>query len=401
MRGNLGGGLGNLSQDSFGDRFSGNAPTRNQLSGFLGLPSDGGMHNLSNNVDVNHGSYTGPRGGEAAGSSITGPGGNTFYRGGGEGANGGTFGARGVQGADGGGAAQAAGRGPGGNAFAGSGVRGPDGGAAGRGAVVGPNGAAAGRAVRGPNGGFAAGGAAVGPRGAAAGFVRVSPSGRYHSAVAVRSNFNNWGMYHGGWYTNHPGAWFCAGWAAGTAWQWASWNSVGAWMAYYPATPIYYDYGNNVTYVDNSVYVNGQDVGTSQQYYDQASQLATQGAEANAPSDGDWMPLGVFALTKTDETKSNVTIQLAINKQGIVRGNYTDNQSGDTQVIQGSVDKKTQRVAFTVGDNKNDVVETGLYNLTKDEAPVLIHFGADKTEQWLLVRLKDQKSSSDDSSASS
>ena len=70
-------------------------------------------------------------------------------------------------------------------------------------------------------------------------------------------------------------------------------------------------------------------------------------------------------------------------------------------MIQGSVDKKTQRVAFTVGDNKTDVVETGLYNLTKDEAPVLIHFGADKTEQWLLVRLKDQKPSSDDSSASS
>ena len=26
--------------------------------------------------------------------------------------------------------------------------------------------------------------------------------------------------------------------------------------------------------------------------------------------------------------------------------------------------------------------------LTKDEAPVLVHFGKDRTEQWLLVRLK-------------
>jgi hypothetical protein len=34
------------------------------------------------------------------------------------------------------------------------------------------------------------------------------------------------------------------------------------------------------------------------------------------------------------------------------------------------------------------VIETGLYNLTKDEAPALIHFGPDRTEQWLLVRLK-------------
>ena len=45
-------------------------------------------------------------------------------------------------------------------------------------------------------------------------------------------------------------------------------------------------------------------------------------------------------------------------------------------------------MAFTVGDKTSTVIETGLYNLTKDEAPVLIHFGQDRTEQWLLVRLK-------------
>ena len=80
-------------------------------------------------------------------------------------------------------------------------------------------------------------------------------------------------------------------------------------------------------------------------------------------------------------------MQLAVNKQGILRGNYTDTATDKTQVIQGSVDKKTQRAAFTVGDNKDNVIETGVYNLTKDEAPALIHFGKDRTEQWLLVRL--------------
>ncbi|MFN9984118.1 MAG: protocadherin, partial [Pirellula sp.] len=84
---------------------------------------------------------------------------------------------------------------------------------------------------------------------------------------------------------------------------------------------------------------------------------------------------------------SDVTMQLAVNKQGILRGNYTDTATDKTQVIQGSVDKKTQRAAFTVGDNKDNVIETGVYNLTKDEAPALIHFGKDRTEQWLLVRL--------------
>jgi hypothetical protein len=41
-----------------------------------------------------------------------------------------------------------------------------------------------------------------------------------------------------------------------------------------------------------------------------------------------------------------------------------------------------------VGSNKTTVCETGLYNLTHDEAPVLIHMGKEKTQQWLLVRLK-------------
>jgi hypothetical protein len=159
-------------------------------------------------------------------------------------------------------------------------------------------------------------------------------------------------------------------------------------MAYYPAQPIYYDYGNTVTYQGDNVYVNGQDAGTAQQYYSQAATLATTGTDAQVSDTGaDWLPLGVFALTKTDQSKSDVTIQLAVNKQGILRGNYTDNVTNQTQAVHGSVDKQTQRVAFTVGDNTTNVVETGLYNLTKDEAPALIHFGADRTEQWLLVRL--------------
>ena len=81
-------------------------------------------------------------------------------------------------------------------------------------------------------------------------------------------------------------------------------------------------------------------------------------------------------------------MQLAVNKTGTLAGNYSDLISGTTRPIQGAVDKKTQRVAWTIGNNKHTVGETGLYNLTKDEAPALIHIGKDKTEQWLLVRLK-------------
>lgn len=361
--------------------FRGDAPNNAQLGNFLGLPSDEGMHSFSGqgtgrngNVDFNYGAAEGPRGGAIGGISATGPNDNTVGRAGALGPNGGVAGARGFEGANGAGGIQAAGVGAGGRFAAGEGVRGPNGGAAAR-------------------------GIAAGPAGVAGGYARISPSGRYTCAAGVRTNFNRWGMYGGGWYTDHPGAWYAAGWAAGAVWSYPTWNSLGAWMSYYPAQPVYYDYGTNVTYQDGNVYVGDQSVGTSQEYYDQAAQVASTGAAADASTDEQWLPLGVFAFTKPEEPSNNLTLQLAVNKQGIIRGNYTDSTTGTTQLVQGAVDKQTQRAAFTIGDQTQDVVETGIYNLTKDEAPVLIHFGKERTEQWLLVRLKNPEGAATDSAA--
>ena len=66
---------------------------------------------------------------------------------------------------------------------------------------------------------------------------------------------------------------------------------------------------------------------------------------------------------------------------------YQNALSGEKSPISGQVDKKTQRVAWKIGTN-NTVIETGLQNLTQDVASCLVHFGPDKTQTWLLVRLK-------------
>jgi hypothetical protein len=52
--------------------------------------------------------------------------------------------------------------------------------------------------------------------------------------------------------------------------------------------------------------------------------------------------------------------------------------AGDQEVY-GSVDKKTQRAAWTVGDRKEPVFEAGMANLTKSETTVLVHLGKDRT----------------------
>jgi hypothetical protein len=179
-----------------------------------------------------------------------------------------------------------------------------------------------------------------------------------------------------------------ARWTTAALWSTATWGTAASYCGYVEQPPVYYDYGTSIVYEDSNVYVNGDNAGTTEQYYDQAASIAATGAQAAAPSDGDWLPLGVFAFSKAENPKSDITIQLAINKEGVIRGNYTDTATKQNQVVQGSADKQTQRVAFTVGESKTNIIETGLYNLTKDEAPCLVHIGKDKTEQWLLVRLE-------------
>jgi hypothetical protein len=80
-----------------------------------------------------------------------------------------------------------------------------------------------------------------------------------------------------------------------------------------------------------------------------------------------------------------------VNQNGDLRGNYTDAVTDHTLPIHGKVDQKTQRAAWTIGKKNDRVFETGIYNLTKPESPVLVHFGSDRTQQWLLVRVDQPK----------
>ncbi len=206
--------------------------------------------------------------------------------------------------------------------------------------------------------------------------------------AAVRNSFGHYGVFGAGWYGAHPGAWAAAGWAAGAAWNAAAWPAVGAWCGWGASVqPFDYEYGNNITYQGDEVYYGAQPAATADEYYQQASTLA-ESAPAADPKSADWMPLGVFSLVQGDQTDSASMFQLALNKSGAIAGNYYSPLTEMTLPVHGAVDKKSQRAAWTVGDNKTTVYDAGIGSLTKDEAPVLIHFGKDRTQQWMLVRLK-------------
>ena len=295
--------------------------------------------------------------------------------------------------------------GPGGAAAGRTGaISGPGGTAVGRtGAVSGPGGTAVGRAgaVAGP-GGVAAGraGAAVGPGGAAVGrtgAISTANGTYYRSAGAisgqgayVRAGWGGYGYgnyFTGAWAGRYPGYWFPGKWAGAAAWTAAAWGSVAGYGGY-PEDSTAYDYGSSAVYEGDTVYVNGDNVGTAEEYSEQATVIADTGKQAEAPVDGDWMPLGVFAMVQGEETKSNDIFQLAMNKDGVIRGNYYNALTDSTEPVYGSVDKKTQRAAWTVGDRKTPVYEAGIVNLTKDDTTMMVHYGKGNSQQFSLFRLE-------------
>lgn len=235
---------------------------------------------------------------------------------------------------------------------------------------------------------------ATGAEGAAAGAAaakRNTPkasgaAGEAAGYAAVRNSFNQPNMYGKQWYGNHPGAWSSAGWSSGAAWTAASWTAVAGYVGYANTTPISYHYGDNVTYQDGYVMLDNEKVGTAAEFSQQAADLAQRGIDAQVSDTEEWLSLGVFALVRNEQQHPQLILQFAINKQGILRGNYTDEVSGQTSPIQGAVDEQTQRAAWTVGGNTRSVMEAGLNNLTESEAPVLIHRNG-KTDHWILVRL--------------
>jgi hypothetical protein len=354
----------------------GGSLNRGTLNSFLGLPTDAGMHvadigSISGDRFVPASEGAAAWRGGAAGHVYQGPMGTTV-----------AHGAAGVQGV----AAGPAGIAGGGRVASGTVVKGPEdnvyarGATAGRGFAAGPGGVVAGRGVAAGRG-FAG---AYGTR-------YFSPTYCHAQGLAAqRWSYGN-SVFRPEWCSTHPWAWCPAGYTAAAwasaAWRATTWPAIGTWLAW-DAPPSYYDYGDNITYQDDTVYYGSQPIESADNYYQQAVNLAGSNAATEPAKDEKWLPLGVFGLMAEGQSTPEMVFQLALDKAGDIRGNYYDQVTDATASVSGSVNKKDQRVAFRVGTNKNMVVETGLYNLTQDQSTALVHFGPDRTQQFVLVRVK-------------
>lgn len=260
-------------------------------------------------------------------------------------------------------------------------------GAAGVGAAAagGLGGAASGIGVR-PGAGagqFGAGGEFAGQR---AGTYYAGAGALDAQGAAVRAAGAAYPHYDAGAFAGYANAWRPANVASPSLYNATGYGALAGGLGL-AAAAAPYDYGGNVVAQPSAVYVNGDVAGTPQEYAAQASAVASVGQTTQPAADSNWMPLGVFAVVEGNATSSDDVFQLAVNPQGIIRGNYHNLRTDQVDTISGSVDKKTQRTAWTIGNDQAPVYEAGIANLTKDVTPMLVQNADGQSHQMSLVRL--------------
>jgi len=191
-----------------------------------------------------------------------------------------------------------------------------------------------------------------------------------------------WGL---GWAGNYP---------ANPWWWWgaAAWGTVSAFVDLATPDPVYIDYGMNVIYEGDTVYVDNQPIPAAQ-YTQPIMEMAATVEQAPPPLPPaaepavEWMPLGVFALAQEERGQPIMFFQLSVNRAGIISGAYQSTLTDDQRPVAGQIDKTSQQVAWRIGENTDTIFVTSVANLTRDVSPLAIHFGTTRTQTWLLVRM--------------
>lgn len=171
------------------------------------------------------------------------------------------------------------------------------------------------------------------------------------------------------------------------AWKSATWAGMNRWADWGWGTPYYYDYDDTGDGADDD----GSYAYSEEDYTEQVGEITTTTQDQQ---DADWISLGIYALAKDRKSieTPNVYMQLALNKEGNLAGTFYNTTTDNTYALEGVVDKESQRAAWMMSNSKNaPILQTGIYNLTKDETPVRITFADGSTQNWLMVRLQEPK----------
>jgi hypothetical protein len=161
-------------------------------------------------------------------------------------------------------------------------------------------------------------------------------------------------------------------------WRGARWANVAGWAPYGWAGAIYYDEEGD------PINISPQDSAYAQPTQQPVREPAAQ------PSASNWLPLGVFALARNlEQTKdTGMFLQLALSRDGTIGGTYYNAAQDRAYSINGQLDPSTQKVVWTSSKPNSPVASTGIYNLTQDSTPVILHFSDGSQQTWTMLRLE-------------
>ncbi len=108
---------------------------------------------------------------------------------------------------------------------------------------------------------------------------------------------------------------------------------------------------------------------------------------APVADDAHWMPIGVFALKPAGQTEATRVIQLAVSREGIVRGSHYDLISDHVQDVRGAVNKQDLRITWTIGETGSVLFEMPLDEFSREPGRVTLHFPGGQQAVWQTVRV--------------
>jgi hypothetical protein len=227
----------------------------------------------------------------------------------------------------------------------------------------------------------------------------VTEASRVDIGNDVRDNFHGSGLFAPSWWKNYKNAWCNSSWPSDWVWLNVDWDTLANfWGVSSAKPPGDYEFGDNVKYQNEVVYFGDQPTAKAADFYRIAQTLAAKGVvkvvpgtKSPPPSTADWQPLGIFSLVHPTQKFSTTLFQLAVNKQGLVRGNCYNVLTGQLDTIHGAADKTNSRLAFTVGNNRSVIYDSGVGNLLNAQSPILVHMSKDQREQMTMVRLRQAK----------
>jgi hypothetical protein len=235
----------------------------------------------------------------------------------------------------------------------------------------------------------------------------VTDAGQVYFVTSSFKGYDN--FFTSEWNVQHPKAWSAASIKSVAWWPGSDWEKIRKHIGI-EVQPIVYDFGDDIKYEKGNVVSSGQVIATGKEYHEVGQRIVagekpfankdSAGApkakvddskinetKSNLQTTSRWLPLGVFAVVNAGQKKADYLVQLAVDQNGRIRGNWIDQMTNQVRPVEGYADKTTQRVVYRLVDQKDLMAESGLVNLTEDVASVAIHRPNGEPEFRGLIRL--------------